>query len=73
VPSSDPYAHWDEYQAFLLGEADYNCTLAVAVTAYDLFIGTPEQTNFSRQALGAGATADACPSALPLSWGQVLR
>ncbi len=48
MPSSDPYAHWDEYHAALLEEPDYNCTLAVALTAYDLFIGTLEEANFSR-------------------------
>ena len=51
VPSSDPYAHWDEYHAALMAEPDYNCTLAVALTAYDLFIGTLEEANFSRWAV----------------------
>ena len=47
MSNAEPYAHWDENLGRLLAQQGYDCSLAVADSAYDLFIGTPEQASSS--------------------------
>ncbi len=42
-----PYAHWDEQLEAAMGGEGYDCVLAVAQTAYDLFVGGLGDANSS--------------------------